>query len=484
MKVITRKILHPDLIVRYKVYQLETDKSYTSETIDRKSLCIDIAKAKTYLVKEKRFQKGDKVVLATTHWPEYLVWFFAVSELGGAFVISDSPSLFNSTLIDYRLSLYSKIDHFIFYHNEHSSFESLKEVYINQSSYKDYHIDRKIDKRVTCQPGDIILYSTSSGTTNKPKVIAHNHNFFYELIDRNAKIFNLKSKDRCLHTKNLHHGSVLGVYFLPTIKHCRFHFWQNMIMEDGWMQDFLDYVKRFNITRCLIFSNSHLKSINLHLQPSHSKFTIKFNILSAFCLSDIDNIIRNCKHEIISVFGCTETSGPLFLLRLDNSNYTTKNFKNFGKPLDNFYEISLDNESILSVKTPDGDIISTGDQFNLINQEYIHVRRISGLKISDTPIYLDLLSNVIDKFKINGRTLKNGSEYDLISDKLYSKIYMRCNFDIDLEKLNDFIIDQLKTTAYNICTVLVDQREKYLGGIKLDAEKLRIVCRNLIDKTQ
>lgn len=489
MKLITRQILHPDIEIWYKIYPnyLPTEIEKINRinrigSVTRKDLCKDINRAKAYLIKEKKFKKGDKVVLGTTVWPEYLIWFFAIAELGGSFLISDSPEIYNSNVIDYRLSLYDKIDHFIFSHNDHSSFSSLRNIFIHERAYLNYKTDKKISVSILCNPNDILLYSTSSGTTSIPKVVHHSHEFFYDLMLRNIRAFNLKDYDRCLHTKNLHHGSVLGVYFLPTIMKCKNHFWQVMPTVDVWQDDFLHYIKKYKLNRCLLYSTNQLTTINSIMRPSFAKHKIYFNVLAGFKHEHIKNLIDNCNHQIVSIFGCTETSGPIFLLQINRDNYLTQSLNNFGKLLDDFYEVELDETKILNVKMPNGDIISTGDQFELKDDEFYHIRRVVGVKINHVPIYLDLLAEVVNKFPIENSKFRHGIEFDLVLDSGRQLIYLRSNFNVSLEDLNLFIESNLKTSSYKISYILVDQREKYLGGIKLDSEKMRIEFRRLLDR--
>lgn len=479
MNLITREILHPDLTVNCKVYfKNRNEKINIVKKVTRKEISNDINRAKAFLIQEKKFKRGDKVVLGTSYWPEYLVWFFAVAELGGSFVVSDSPAVYNTKVIDYRLSLYDKIDHFI-YGCQHQSFSSLADVYINELDYVNYQPVKYISKMRLCEPDDILLYSTSSGTTSIPKVVSHTHEFFFQLMIRNKKVFLLNEEDRCLHSKNLHHGSVLGVYFLPTINYCKSHYWQVISTDDDWVDNFIDFIKKYKINRCLLYSNQHLDMISSKLSKNTSSHCIKFNLLSGFSSSTIDHIVGKCKHEIISIFGCTETSGPTFLLNLNADNYSTRKYNNFGTPLDNFYDIFLDNDQLLNVKMPDGTVICTGDQMEIINGEYHHLRRASGMKINDVPIYQDLLAAALNNFCVPNSTikLKHAVNYDLCLDSDKKLIYIRSDFDLDLRDINRYIETNLETTSYNISYILVDKREKYLGGIKLDAEKLRRDCR-------
>ncbi len=487
MRIITREITHPKLSIFYRIDKIEK-RIYDNDLgyMARSEIFKNIDAAKSYLVKEKNFKKGHKVVLASTKWPTYLIWFFAVSELGGAFVISDSPKIFNNKVIDHRLRLYGEIHHLICPIESYSVFKSFQDVFVDDIKYENYAVDDEISKLVYCEPDDVLLYSTSSGTTDLPKVVPHTHGFFYDLMDRNARIFDLKESDRCLHTKNLHHGSVLGVYFLPTIKYCRSHYWQQMASNIIWTHHFLHYIKDYRINQCFMYEVAHIEELTKVLTPQCVPQTIKLNVLAKIEPHQIEYLVGECHHEIISIFGCIETSGPLFLLKYDKDNYKTQEHSDFGKPLDDFYQIKLNDDDLLTVIMPNGDEVCTGDKFEIKNDHYYFVSRHIGAKINNIPVYLDLLSQIIEKSNLSEKLdrFRAGKEFDVCIDRERSKLYMRSDYEVNIDELNQYLENELNSSSYNISCIIVAPRKEFITGIKFDAEKLRLDCRERLDLIQ
>jgi hypothetical protein len=478
MKLITKNIIHQNFELYYRLEDYKLDYFTDLKKYSREELLTDIGRAKNYLLKERNFERGDKVLLATSAWPNFIVWFFAVLELGGSFVVSDSPTVFLE-ILQKRLSLYGKIDHLIWYDHDRT-FDFMGAKFTNEGEYLLYDFCQDAYDLILAKETDIVMYSTSSGTTNIPKVCEHSHEFFYDLLHRNAKVFDLKENDRCLHTKNLHHGSVLGVYLLPTIKFCKNHFWQSLGNPDeSWQSPLIDVFKKHRINRCLLYYSEFLDALCDHFAVEDFDYSINICLLSKFSKKSLDHLVGNCGHKFISIFGCTETSGPLFLLTADKENYQRLgDCTNFQKPLDNFYEINLNN-GILEVGMPDENVISTGDEFDIVDGDYIFRGRKSGMRINGYPIYLGILSKFIEKF--SNHAFKYGENFDLTMDTWHQKIYMRSDFNFDLDELNNFLTKQFDTDSYNISYVLISNRSKMVYGIKLDSEKLRYLCRQALD---
>lgn len=482
MNLITREIINKNLVVKSLFYS-KFNNSFTLEELNYQQLIDYIDRAKTYLILEKNCQVGDKVLLASNQWPEYLVWFFAVSELGMSFIVSDYPALDNSLSVANKLSLYGKIDHIIGEEHSRNIFllpDNYQKSLITWDCFRHYE-NKECKNLIRASPQDILLYSTSSGTTSTPKIIKHTHEFFYNLLERNARLYNLKELDRCLHTKGLHHGSVTGVYFLPTIKYCSYHYYAKITIDcttpgTSTPQNWVDMLQKENINRCLMFYDMidnfcDLASLESKKHDNHTAF-----VLAKINQKHLNIIVKKFGYKIVSIFGCTETSGPLFLPEININNVDSYNLDNFGPVLDNFYKISVDDENNLTVEMPNGEKILTGDKFFIVKNNFIFHGRENLYRINGRAFYLNLLIQVVEQ--ITG--LKNLIDFDIVVDQEFNQIYIRLDNDKNLEKLNARISKKIKgDTSYQIRKKIVAPRELFFNGIKFDSEEVRLRCRSI-----
>ena len=482
-KVITRKILHPQIEIDHRKRFLEEQIGKEKYNLD--DLNESICRAKNYLITERNFQRGHAVIIATSVWPEFLVWFLAVSELGGRFLILDSPSTTPFEIFQYRLEIYEKVDHFItpqteFYLDIITKL-GLDDIKILDHVYKYYVYKPEILDLVLARNSDTLITALSSGTTGKPKIVQHTHEFFYDLSERNAKIYGFHEDERCSHTKNLHHGSVVGVFLLPALRSCKYHvFYNNMI---GDVERFTDSVINDGVHRIMLFSQYELKLFSNRISKNSVQHKLKIGILSEPNRQILQNLCGECDHELISTFGCTETSGPLFLQVYNKDNYETLEFNDFGYVLDDFYKISVLDES-LYVEMPDGTLIRTGDKFTTENNKWYHKGRETSIKFKGVPLYIPLINAAIEEcFKEEFKEYKAGINFDVAVDYDFLKIYLRSDFQIDLQKLNSFLENRYETEAYSISLLILEPRSNFMSGIKLDLEFVRRKGRESLRKT-
>ena len=429
-----------------------------------------INQAKTYLIKERNAQPGDKIFFASTLWPHYLAWFIAASELGLGFVVSDFPLLNRSKSVNKKLSLYGDIKHVIkgaapgleeFFNADHNDFWKDKvfdhKAYVNSSE--------EFADVFWATPDNVLIYATSSGTTGTPTVDAYTQEFFYKLAIRNAGIYDLKHTDRCLHTRNLHHGSVCGVYFLPTLRYCENHF----PFEDPGNKGWVDLIQEKQLNRALFFydmadifaEHADIDTIN-NLRANYFVLApVKENFLKFF----------EDKSKIYSVFGSGETCGPLFLPQVTKKMIAQSNF---GKPLDDFYKISIQ-DGLISVIMPDGRTTTSGDRFDLIDGNYIHKGRKNLYRINGIALYVDILVSSVEEIT----NLKNTKEIDIVLDEEYDSIYIRSDVTLDLNKINAQLVKITGLSHYCIAKQINKPRTDFFNGIKFDPFDVRLACREL-----
>jgi acyl-CoA synthetase (AMP-forming)/AMP-acid ligase II len=429
---ITRRILNSQLNITVNSETVETHYSY-NDIIDY------INRAKTFLIKIKQVKKGQRVLILNSKWPGLFIWFLAGAELGLKFIVVDS----NAEESKSTLKLYGNIDHLL------SDFGEILDW-----------TDTSLQNEYWAEPDSILIETLSSGSTNDPKIVEYTHNFLYKLAHRNSKLYNLQLQDRCIHTRTLAHSSTVGVYFLPVIISCKNHYY-----FDGKKDKWVKFIKENKINRCLVF----LKYLDAIHNNFDNDIDYNFTIFVASKLPNGFDRIINDRIEVISLYGCTETSGPIFLSKLNNKNKLSFQPNDFGELLDNFYKINIKN-NLLQVTMPSGQIIDTGDQFSVIDNRMIFQGRGNRYSINNELVDVNLLNNLIIKY-IN--------DFDIVIDSVFNEIYLRTTCELNLEELN-LNIQTLLGSNYKISKQLSLPKSRFMSGVKFNANAVRIKCRRMI----
>lgn len=478
MSIISRECINNNIKIKsLRLLENQVESRY----IDYHQLIELIDRCKTYLKNVKQVTPGQKVILSNFYWPEYLGWFYACSELGLSFLISDYP---RSKVALKKLEIYGDIDWVIYDDHCPEGFADWKDKIIGHHEILSIIPDKSIS--TYAQPTDILLYATTSGTSGTPKIVKYTHEFFYKLLERNANLYNLKNSDRCFHSKNLHHGSVLGVYFLPTLKYCEYHFHspfryvliknQEKTLEEvegKLFEAWVNMIQKEKINKILLFFDQIdvLKKYLKIENKIHDDLTAY--VLTKISDDDINVLVKQFKYKLISIFGCTETSGPLFLPEININNYQDYDPTNMKQPLDEFYKLAIVDGKLL-VTMPSGESVCTGDKFEIVNNNWIYKGRDNLYRVNGHPIYLDLLNKTVEDIT----NLKKEKEFDIIIDSDANRIYIRVDCELDLKKLNQGIFDKLGIGYYFISKQLIGHRKKYFSGIKFDPETIRLLVRN------
>ena len=475
--VITRHIINKNISV--KSFYPGIHQNGFSQTCNYHSVLYGIERVKSYMQNVVGCKPGEKIILSLNWWPEYLHWFFACAELGIVMVVIDYPKSTNYRYLAKKLQLYGGIDYVVSDENNYKVtrfynvgptqpryifpeqvadhvFEDLNDQYfLNSDNWHAQH--------VLVDEDSPLIYTTSSGTTGTPKVISYSHKFFYDLMLRNVCLYDLKPTDKCMHTKLLHHGSVVGVYFLPTMHACELHY--HTIDQAHYQEQLLDCEQ---IDRVLMFP---AKLIDFR-QVTQSE---KVCIYTLAPLSDdyVQHTVGDCGHSVYSIFGCTETSGPLFLPSITPENYHCADQCNMGQPLDNFYQLSLNN-NLLTVTMPDGSTVCTGDKFDIVDNNFIFQGRSNLYRIDDVKVDLGDLIQLVETHT----GMKSQSYFDVVVDQAYNSIYLRSDSSVNLVDLNKYILSQTGIPQYCISYNLVYPRKYLVTGIKFNADLARLLCRD------
>jgi hypothetical protein len=183
-------------------------------------------------------------------------------------------------------------------------------------------------------------------------------------------------------------------------------------------------------------------------------------------------MIEHCNiKQIISIFGCNETSGPVFINSLSQGQ--TDFVMNEFRLLDDFYGVSINDHNQLVVTLPTYNTnITMQDHFEQLNQKFIHHGRSDLIRINDTEIELFYILNLCEKHNIDGQCTV---------DKQYERIYLALWADDPnaINVLNHDLNEKYKSTI-KIHQTMILKKPEYMVGIKLDHDLVRQRFRNVL----
>ncbi len=331
---------------------------------------------------------------------------------------------------------------------------------------------------------DVCLLCTSSGSTGNPKKIEHTHEFFYNLCSVNWKSLGFQENDNVLHSYSFQHGSALGIYFLPSLYACKNHYFYcgvNVESDKGW-DDLISFCIENNITKMHSIYATETENIISAIRRSDKGLPDLTIMVLSFINPEWISIIKEGKlKKIISVFGTSESSGPLFLSYVDQN---TKHFdpRFFNHPIEDFYKISLDEQGGLTVNIPIYDkTIKTEDYFHRDSSGYRFLSKNKLYRLSDIDINISdlqkIFQNNFDKIIMD--------DIIIIVDEIHSKLY-----SVTSNKEVLIYIDQIKKDIeifYDRKIVLngcfyIENLKDFAVGIKPDREKLLDYIRQMEKK--
>lgn len=469
-KIITREWIHKGF-----VFQSNFDTVFYEDMIRL------IQKWKIFLFNNLKADKGMTIGFCVSTIDEkYFSLFFAAAELGLKFVVFQRPESL-SDLENYKLEIFKPMD-YIVYDNQNIKSEIISK-FINDFSKCSFSIE-EVKREIGIAPfkdqADVfladnkseILLTTSSGTTDKPKLITHTHEFFYDLCKRNSKIMDFRENDKIIHIRNLHHGSSLGVFFLPSLNASSHHYASNFTNDN--VETLGNDMKKYGITKISVPYNKIIDDI-ISLNDSFPDLTI-FN-LSFLQDSWIDACKKNKIKEVKSIFGCNETSGPIYMPSINSSIDTTSvDFKNLGSLLDDFYPTKIENGTLhVYLKTYDR-WVSTNDKIEKIKDNFIFKGKDSSVRINDILINTEEFKDLVKQYV--------STDHVVIFDKEQEKIYLGILDDIQKSIINFYEdlnkkISEIYSPLVQISKVGYVVRERFFYGIKIDHEQLRRYFREM-----
>lgn len=398
---------------------------------------------------------------------------FACFELGVEICLIDYNRIdqfHKKDYIDSKTKILMPVDYYI---GNHNTDFGKKGYFINSCNksiiYKDSSLDYTPNLNIFSKPNSLIMRCTSSGTTGTPKLIKHTHKFMYHLAKRNTRYY----YGNCAVVYNLNHGSSFATYFLP-ILHSDLTVNIFSIQEPG-----LEFCKSsFSKVNKFLKNIDHIMlSYSYDIDNIISKSSSRVNI---YTLSSIAKRWKKYKDvtvkDIVSFFGCNETSGPTLINKLSFSNFRSNEYY----VVDNFYDIKIKNKK-LHVKLPfyNNLEIDTKDLFifDSKNNSYTFKGRNDLIKINGVPIKHNDYNLIIKKYKIKNSDIV----YDIQENQIYIAVWKK-QTDLD-KKIESSSLDikKISNNAHTINKYAVLTKKWFLTGIKIDNELIRDYFRNFVN---
>jgi len=450
-----------------------------------------IDKWKYFLTHRCDAKKGDKILIGVIDISvDFVAMCFAALELSLVIVIADEDplrSISDKTIVNPKMAELMPLDILIWQTVSANIDEfdtdiakySNKIAFYKQNTKFDINIEQfyttKFPENLTAisairpDEDDLLMLTTSSGTTGTAKVVKHTHKFFYQLCRRNAEQFS----GEVLHCRNIHHGSSLTVFYLPSLisdavtahyfTSCHPNLYDNFVKQIAGIDlshITFPYVKIFREIMS-ICEQQKIRFPNLRVSllsyvPAFGKQYIK------------DSYVK----EIQSIFGSNETAGPLFLSTLTADNIDEYDSKSFMK-VDDFYDMHIEDD-VLTVALPVyGTKIKTNDVFLVDGDRYTHGGRSDLVRINDVTIDFNFFNAMCQEYN---------DQIMLVTDTIENKIYLAidkkyptlsANVDSIVEHINKKIRLYYSTDRLQIDKYIIEDFNSFLSGVKIDRELIR-----------
>jgi acyl-CoA synthetase (AMP-forming)/AMP-acid ligase II len=463
MNLIDTSKLHPELIV----YQKEQE---TFKAFSRDEFINSVQHWKNILGESINFKPGSKVGIGIELLNiRYASLLYAVSELGGINLVLDKVPVGSDKLP--RCRVLAPFDLYVFSETPDQRTKNIGLWYSkNQLSadvWYDYQTKQNNFYATQLVPAedDLFMQSPSSGSTGTPKVIGYTHKWLTKLSHHCAQTLNFRSNDRVLHLTNLHHGGSSGVFFFPTMNFCREHYFDHGLdTSERRQKQIVNLIVQQQINK-VMFPNSILLDQILKLMPPIEHDCCFYSLQANHKAWVAES--RRTGIQIVSLFGASETLGPIFINKIDATTADNHNVLNYGKPLSSFYSVEIRGRR-LQVTDITGLSNTLNDVFTVDQKgDHYYNSRSDLIRINEVILEFSDLQNIL---------LANFDELSaaLLADTTANKIYLllsdslkdSINTTNNIEKINQALA--AINPVLKIDFIDYVNFEDYLTGIKLD----------------
>lgn len=488
--IITRHCLNKDLII----YQ-HNDEQQLDHAVNYDQLCDMINYWKVMLVEKYQVSAGQTCYIDLGKQDIYYYsLFFAICELGLAIVI-DLPNVttFTNIKTNYRLNMHGKID-FWFANSQRQDdhwnkirFNHIATHVINPAeefdhySVKDHSSFNTIANAIWCTPDMPLICTSSSGTTGIPKKVIESHYKIYGMSKRMTQLLNFEKSDRICHTKNIHHGSSVVLFFLPSFMACNDHLTKIWSAADptASIENLVKFAVREKPNQLFLYTTEFLTEFLQLLPP----VDYKLELLTLYQITP--EIIKLQKEKNVAVIRSTygeSTIGSAILLKTVSKDVDLAAYEinNMGPQMDDFYNLRItDGKLDVSIPSIDQDWKSSGDNFTLANNNYYFHGRADLYRIGYTWIEIQALEKEVNEhFGISNGRVNATAVIDSEMQKLYLAVWLP-NPDATQK-----FIKHLKNKYDGLTpSYIITNRDytMFFGARKIDQDLLRDYCRKTLN---
>lgn len=471
---ITRDIINKDIVF------YDYDHKFNKTQYDYVKLSAKIDFFKNFLM-YKNCKKGESILIGFAASIEQIALFFAAAELGLSVIVADYKILDNEEYIgflDTKTKILMPITYFIGFNDSGTDDEAVRkhlfysDVCDNVFTYKDLQNYHNYDNNdiIIADKNDILLKCTSSGTTGTPKKVEHSHEFLYNISKRNSTFFD----GHVALLFNLNHGSSLATYFLPSLMSPNVKEFTNGSSQQNYKGE-----NNVNIWTKVLNKCNHLM---IPYTEILEQFLLGFNFpeMTYYTLSPIQKNMTTDKmksryKDIMSFFGCNETSGPIFINKASYDDFQV----NVYRKIDDYYNIESIDPLIVNLKEY---------RISINTQDAFEKKDLTGFTFFGRR----------NLMRVNGlEVFKKYEEFvnfdaDLIYDSVYNEIYLAAwvrlgkkEFEEEelIKKISEINkkMHSMSGGSHKITKFKFLKRYHFTLGVKIDHEFLRSYFREKVE---
>lgn len=436
---------------------------------------------------------------------DYCTLYFAAAELGlKILTIPKRPSTPDGRvdLLDKIVANLGKLDLMYYYSEERivlqagamslprTSLVNMTNLYSRQlMTFADFVVEyttSNINDVIFAQENSVLVWTTTSGTTGEPKPIEYNHSQLSIIAERNARILGFTDDNIAVsHTANMHHSAILMANFLPAFGHARCHhadIHDISLTPLEYVESLINSIKQKQTNKLLLPFSLMLELFLKHINENSIKLDHKLDIVvGGFNVSKayVEMFKLTSINKISSMFASNETLGPLLISEVNHDTILEEYNPQFiGKPVDDLFQITLDDNSRIVVASPSlypGTIVMDDHVRGNNTDGYIHLGRLIGTggdrRINEVNFQIKEVEHIV-------RRMFTTCLFEIVEDLLQGKLYLAVwEGEIDFELLNQQMIAKYERVTFSNYDYL--DRSKF-DGFKLDMPALREYFKNKI----